>query len=317
MEEMTTELVPITKVNALEIFTTSKLDDYLKAIQDDAENFVGSVETDKGRKQIASKAYGISQEKVRIDKFRKALVAELKELPVKIDKEGKKSRDFLDALAERVREPLTNWEIAEKARKEAEELAKQILEAYEDATKENELFDRQKEIERKEAELKAIEDAKAEKEAKEKAEKERAERELTIAREAKEQAEREAAEKIEAAKRKKIEAETRAKLAQEQAERDKKEALERAEREKKEAIEAAKNKEIARQAEEKRIADEIAKANREDDEKLAKNIAHQRKINREALEDLMKGLPCTTKDIGIKIICLIGKNKIRHITINY
>ena len=315
--ETTTALVTITKENAFEVFTGENLDDYLRAIQEDAESFVGNVETATGRKQIASKAYSIAQEKIKIDDVRKALVADWKNKAKLVDAAGKKARDFLDALKERVREPLTQYEVAEEARIKAEQLAIEIEMDWKSAISEDDLYNRQKEIERKEAELRAIEDAKAEREAKEKAEKERAERELIIAREAKEQAEREAAEKIEAAKREKVEAETRAKLAQEQAERDKKEALERAEREKKEAIEAAKNKEIARQAEEKRIADEIAKANREDDEKLAKNIAHQRKINREALEDLMKGLPCTTKDIGIKIICLIGKNKIRHITINY
>ena len=309
-------IVPITIENALEVFTGEKLDDYLKAIQDDAENFVGSVETDKGRKQIASKAYSIARKKTEIDAVGKALVAEWKSKSDLVDSARKKARDFLDDLKERISEPLDSWKKAEKARKEAEDLEKQILEAYEDATKENKLFDRQKEIERKEAELKAIEDAKAEKEAKEKAEKERAERELRIAKEAKEQAEREAAEKIEAAKREKIEAETRAKLAQEQAERDKKEALERAEREKKEAAEAAKNKEIARQAEEKRQAEAKAKIEREAEEKRAKNLAHQKKINREALEDIMMELQCT-EETGKKIICLIGKNKIRNITINY
>ena len=39
-----TVLAPINNENALEVFTSDKLDDYLKAIEEDALNFVGDTE---------------------------------------------------------------------------------------------------------------------------------------------------------------------------------------------------------------------------------------------------------------------------------
>ena len=171
----TKELVTLTSENALEVFTGEKLDDYLKTIQEDAENFVGSVETATGRKQIASKAYNIAQEKIKIDSIGKALVADWKEKAKLVDASRKKSRDFLDDLKEMVREPLTNWEIAEKKRIAEDELAKEVVKCWESALSEDDLFNRQKEVERKEAELKAIEEEKLAKERAEQEEKERIE----------------------------------------------------------------------------------------------------------------------------------------------
>lgn len=321
-QTITTELVPITKENALEVFTGEKLDDYLKAIQEDAQNFVADIRTANSRKQIASKAYSISKEKVRIDDVGKVLVAKWKENAKLVDKSRKKSRDFLDNLSKEIREPLTDWEKIEKKRVEAEELAKVIKLAYEEALSENDLFDRMKEVERKEAEQAAIEDERIEKERLEQEEKDHLEYEAKVEREAKEKAEQEkqdvidnASKAVETAKRAKIEAQTRAKLTIQKAKRDKKEAEERAEREKAEAVEAAKQAEIDRQAEEKRVAEAKAEAEKKAAEKKAANVAHQRKVNRETLDCFVEN--GIKESLGKDIIKMIVEHKIKNIVMNY
>ena len=301
---MENALVPITKDVAEKFFNSQNIDTCLKAIEKDALNYVGDPTTAKGRKGIVAKASSIASAKVVIDNVGKELNEERKRLTDIVNAERKKARDFLDDLKLKVRKPVTEWEEKEEARLQAERDAIEFEMDWDAALSEDDLYNRKKEIERKEAEIAKQEAERITKETKEREEKERIEREERIAREAKEQAEREAAEKIEAEKQAKVEAENKAKQAAEQAERDKKEALELAEREKREAIEQAKRDEQARIAEEKRKADI-----------KAKNHAHQKKINREALESFIaEGFE---EDEGKNIITLIAKGNIKHISINY
>jgi len=298
------DLIAITKENALEVFTGEKLDDYLKKIEDQAMNFVPDVSSDKGRKQIASAAHTIARIKVETDSLGKALVTDWKQKSKLVDEGRKKSRDFLDDLKSRVREPLTEWEIAEEARLETEALEKEIAEAYDMAKNEDELFERRKEIEAKEAKLKAEEEARLEVERKQREERERAERDERIAIEAKEKAEAEAKEQIESEKRARIEAELKA-------EREAKEAKELAEREKQEAIQH--EKDIAAETERKRIEKEVeAKLIAE---RKAENLQHRKKINNEALDCFLSAN--IQEEQAKMIIGLIASGKIKHITINY
>lgn len=298
------ELMVINKDNAINVFSGDSIDSYLKAIKDDALNLVADPETKKGRDVIISKAHSISKEKVRIDKIGKELTVEMKQKVGLVDSARKKSRDFLDDLKLQVREPVTIWEQAEKDRIEEENQIMIFESDWELAIEENILFNRQKEVERKEAELAAKEAERIEKERLEREEKERIEREARIATEAKERAEREAKERIEAAERAKVEAEQRIQLEKEQAERDKQEAIERVKRE-----------EAAKVAEDKRRIEEKARQDRIVSERKARNIAHQRKVNREALEDFTKN--DIDEELGKKVISLIAKKLIRNITINY
>jgi colicin import membrane protein len=66
--------------------------------------------------------------KVRVDDMGKAYVAQLKELPKVVDAERKRFRDTLDAMADEVRAPLTEYEDREKTRvSEREEWIATIL----------------------------------------------------------------------------------------------------------------------------------------------------------------------------------------------
>ena len=305
----------INKENALEVFTGEKLDDYLKAIKDNAMNFVADIKTPTGRKQIASKAHDIAKEKVRIDEAGKCLVLEWKKRSKIVDDARKKSRDFLDDLKTEVRKPLTVWEEEEEKRIEAEAVAVEIEMAQEEAIVENELFDRRKEIERREAELKAIEEKKLAKEQAEREEKERVEREAKIVKEAKEQAEREAEKKIEAEKRAKFEIELKAKKDAEIAAQEKAEAKELAEREKREAIAKAKFDEQERIAKIEREKEEKLRIEKEIADKKAANVAHQRTINQEAMKCFVSN--GIGEDVAKKIITLIAQKKIKNINIAY
>ena len=76
-----------------------------------------SVDTQEGRKQIASTSAKVSSTKVFIDSIGKDLVSEWKKSSKHVDVQRKRVRDELDALRDSVREPLTKWENAEKERR--------------------------------------------------------------------------------------------------------------------------------------------------------------------------------------------------------
>lgn len=114
---VSTEVVTVPKENALQVFSAEQgLDPYLSQIRAEIDCFVPDVSTAKGRKEIASIAYKVAQSKTALDNVGKDLVAELKEVPKKIDAERKRMRDLLDHWKDEVRAPLNEWEAAEAAR---------------------------------------------------------------------------------------------------------------------------------------------------------------------------------------------------------
>ena len=118
------ELIIIEKQDVMSVFTQR---DLITPLLDKVEHFATleqqDVTTDKGRKDIASMAYRVAQSKTYIEGHGKDLAAELKELPKLVDSNRKYARDFLDALKDRIRKPLDDWE-AEQA---AIQLAEKIL----------------------------------------------------------------------------------------------------------------------------------------------------------------------------------------------
>ncbi|AVD59000.1 hypothetical protein C4E49_06820, partial [Morganella morganii] len=152
---MASELVVIEPATALDLFTApDKVQVLLSGIREKALAEQALLDTDlskaKNRDAIKSLAYKVTQSKTYIDKSGKAVVDELKELPKKVDASRKQCRDELDALSEEIRQPVTAWEDAEKARVAAEELVKQIERDHEEALQMNELHDlRKAEEERK------------------------------------------------------------------------------------------------------------------------------------------------------------------------
>jgi hypothetical protein len=113
----TTDLIEIPKANALEVFSADKgLAPYMAKIRAEIDAFVPDVSTKRGRDAIASIAHKVARSKTALDGVGKDLVAELKELPKKIDASRKQMRDTLDSWKDEVRAPLTAWEQAEEDR---------------------------------------------------------------------------------------------------------------------------------------------------------------------------------------------------------
>lgn len=331
----TTDLVVIEKSSALTVFKSSdQIEEILQKVEREVMSFVPDVTTAKGRKEIASLAYRVAQTKTYLDGLGKDLVAELKEVPKLIDANRKTVRDRLDALRDKARQPVTDWEAEqehvkaeEEARIAAEKMAAQIESDHEIALLLNDKFDR----DAAEAKAEAARQLAALQEELLRQANERARQEA----EAKIQQEREAAAKREAdLQAAKDKAEADAKAAQERAKREAKEAQERtaklaqeareqAEREKQQAIEAeqlkarqeadrikreADQRESDRLAEEKRIADEAAAR--------AANEAHRKTIGTEIVNALMAcaGL---TRPQAIDTLTQIKDGKIPHTRITY
>lgn len=284
-------IVPIKLEPAL-LFTEKGTETIIKEVEKKVKGFKGSVETDKERKEIASFAFKIAKTKTFLETLGKDLVSGEKAKLKIIDGERKRLRDNLDDLKVKVRQPLTEYEEAEKARIEAEKQQLLFELDYEEALGIDDLFNRERELEKKEAEIAKAEEEKRQKEETERLEKERIEREERIKKEAAEKAKRDAKEALERSEREKIE------LAK-QAERDKKQAIQKA------------KDDARREQEEKDRQKALIKA---EEERKAANKNHQKRINREALEDLVTLIP---EDKAKEIIVAIVNTQIRHISINY
>lgn len=351
-----TQLVEVpAKETALQVYSTENgLEPYLQIIKAEIDSFVPDVSTRKGREAIASIAYKVARSKTALDNAGKELVAELKEVPKKIDAERKRMRDLLDAWQTDVRRPLTEWEEAEAARVERHTDAinhmKSLtvgLESFDSASVSNRIAEAEafviddswEEFEAEAHRVKAAslatlrealakreryeaEQAELERLRAEAAAREQKEREERIAREAAEAerlaAERRAQEEREAAARR----ETEAKAAAERRELELRLAAEKAEREKLEAQQRAeqaerdaqRRAEEAAAAERQRQADEQARIEREAAAREA-DKAHKKAINNEALAALIAGgMP---EECAKQAITLIAQRKVPHITINY
>lgn len=324
MSEKENQLVVIEPSKAYDVFTTPNgLVELLAKIDHDALAVAPDLSTATGRKAIASNAYRVAQTKTYLDNLGKEITDKLKELPKLVDANRKYARETLDALRDKVRQPLTNWEeeqeriaAAKKAEEEAAKLREEIERCHELALFMNAEFDREQEEKRKAAEQariererriaeEAAERAKIEAEAKAKAEREEMERKAREAMEAIERATREAIEAAEKAERDRKAAEER--HARELAEREAKAKAdaERAVREERERAEAEQRR-IKAEQDAKAAAEANAAANKE----------HQRKINAAIVAGLVEHSGITEEQAKAVVKAAIT-GKIGRLTINY
>ena len=87
-------------------------------IAEQARSVVPDLSTDKGRKAIASMARKVASSKTAFDAHGKELKEQYTAITSKIDADRKLFRDQCDALRDEIRQPLTDWENAEKYRVE-------------------------------------------------------------------------------------------------------------------------------------------------------------------------------------------------------
>ncbi|EIC84037.1 hypothetical protein [Serratia sp. M24T3] len=303
----TTELsvIEIKPEQAPAIYVANGLDQYLLQIREYARE-APDVTTKKGRDRIGSLALLVGKSKKLIEEPGRSYLKHLKEAVKPAEEELRRFTRECDAIRDAILKPRAEWEAEreriaaakaaeqEKLRIEAEQLAaaevlrKQKEVDHELALLMNTQFDRDAADAQAEAERQRI--AHEEEIKRQAVEQARIDAEQEAKREREESAQREAALKlkVEQEERAKIEVEQKAerekKEASEKVERDKKEALERAEQEKQDAIAAEQRKqqeaEQRRLAEEKRIKDEA--------DKRAANIEHQKNINHQVIAILTK-----------------------------
>jgi hypothetical protein len=340
------ELVVVKPVDVPALFKEGGCDPVLGKLREILNGFEGDVSTAKGRKEIISFSRRFSTMKGMVDGHGKALIEKEKERLKIVDSERKKFRDECDMMRDEARKPVTDWEDAHKKRvadieerieffnrflditylnsehvKKDLDLIKgvDINESFEEfelaATKAKAAV-----VTQLEAKFIVLQNAEKEKAEAERLEKERLE---------KEQKEREEQIAIEAAEKATREAEEKAKLEADEAERKTNEEKERLEKEKLEEklkTEAAEREKLeAKERHDKELADSVKatedRLKREEAEerqrleKLAENKAHRGKINRAAKSALIKeGFGDGEAE---KIITVIAKGLIDHITINY
>ncbi len=355
-EVESTELITLPpRETALQVYSTpGGLDPLIEQIREKVAGTVYDMTTAKGRAECASDAFKVAKSKTAIEKLGKALSAEYKEIPKKIDAERRRAFDALEALQAQVRQPLTDWEQAEEARiakhkagvewfrlraeenrdldsaelrASIEEVGARVVdESWEEFEAEahrmkaralDSLTQALAAREKYEAEQAELARLRAEAEARRiQDEKDR------IAREAAERATREAEAKAQAEREAAAKREAQANAAAEQAERDRLEAIERqkqaearAEAEKLAAEQRAKEAaEAARLAELKRQADEKA-AEEAAQRKREADKQHKASINNAALSAFVEnGLP---EECAKQAVVLIAKGLIPAVRIHY
>jgi len=187
-----TDLIKVEELDATALFAkTEAVQPLLDKIAEAVKRHVPDVETDAGRKAIASLARKVASSKVILDDLGKDHVAALKTRTKAVDVVRKHIRDTLDKLRDDTRQPLTEYEAQIEAQAEAERLAAEIEVAWDEAHAEEDLREREKVVREKEAEIARVQaeiDAKAAAEKAraeaEQAEKDRIAREARIAEEA-------------------------------------------------------------------------------------------------------------------------------------
>lgn len=308
------ETVTIEKAPA--IFGKNDLNRFVEAVRAEVIDEVPDLSTDKGRKRIASVAATVARSKTAVEGVGRAYLKQLKDIPKVIEKELREFEAAMNEIRDQVRKPLTEYENAETARKDAIEDAIQgIVDLGTLHGGENSIQIRQKQADLEaliinaetyqerleEAEQKrkfyisamAAPLAKAQTDEHNAAEHERLRKELAA---------RDEQDRIREAAAKAVEEERQRAAQQQQAQRDEdarklREADERAQRAEqgRQAVErqaqqerdqAAQREEQARLQERQRQEQETAEQKRLDDERAA-NRAHCGAINKAALDALM------------------------------
>lgn len=293
MDEKAIARIEYRQDESVKIFVENDIQMILDEIQRQVLNQIPDVSTVDGRTDIASRAYFVSKQKVKLDALGKELVSEWKDKARAVDNVRKQAREFLDVLRKKVRQPLTDWEAAEAYLAKAKKLAAEVAIAHKNAIEENYIFDRTRDLREREEELLRKEKRAISLRLEEEMLEKRKERERIIKADAKREAEREAQKRIDAVLHEKAE------------------AVVRAEQAKIDAIKAERDRAAREKAlEESERAKAKIKAARQ-----AADLQHRRKINNEALAGFSKN--GISIELGKKIIGLIARGHIPYINIKY
>lgn len=104
--------------NAPAIYIAGGLTQFFDAVQAEVTVEVPDLTTRKGRERIASLAAKVSKSKAAVEKPGRDYLKRLKEMPKVVEAELREFVTKMDSLRDATRQPLTEWEEAEQARKD-------------------------------------------------------------------------------------------------------------------------------------------------------------------------------------------------------
>jgi colicin import membrane protein len=316
MSNNTYDLVTVSNTtDALVVFGGDNVSKMLADLENEVSSVVPDLSTAKGRKEIASLAYKVSQSKTALDGLGKDLIFDWNKMVKSVNSERKEIRDRLDALRDSVKAPLVEWQRVEDEKVAIAELEKAVLEAHEIALPENDLFDREREMARKEAEAEIAAEAQRQQEESKRVESERAERESTLVKEAEERAIKQAEENSLLEKERNRLQIAEAKASEERAIRDKEDAARAFEERRILDIKQAEDRvrQEAYDSEQARLLAVKQEAERAELKAADKN--HRAGINNEILASLVN--IGASEALAKTIITSSAKGLINHLTINY
>ncbi|WP_028941784.1 hypothetical protein [Pseudomonas vranovensis] len=106
----------ISEDNAPAIYVAGGLKQFIEIAKSEVEGEVPDLTTRKGRERIASLAAKVSKSKSAVEKPGRDYLRRLKEMPKVVETELREFVTEMDALRDRVRQPLNDWQAAEDAR---------------------------------------------------------------------------------------------------------------------------------------------------------------------------------------------------------
>lgn len=121
---MATKVIKIEEIsadNAPTIYVSGGLTQFYEAVKAEVTGEVPDLKTAKGRARIASLAAKVSSSKAAVEKPGRDYLKRLKEMPKVVEGELKVFVDSMNALRDETRKPLTEWEAADVARRDAHE----------------------------------------------------------------------------------------------------------------------------------------------------------------------------------------------------
>lgn len=326
--------------DALTVFESERVDEFMKAIREEALSLVSDPTTAKGREEIRSQAHKVSKCKTHLVKLANDSIEHHRAIVKAVTSERIRMETELNDLRDEVKAPAVEWENKEKLRKERHEKGLEVISAFTARDecgnlKPSELI--AQDIE----ELENLEIGESWEEYQERAEarkhavleklkkdleaaKAQEDKDRELARLRKEAEERETAERARLAEeqRKKEEAERKEReereaiRRQEEAELRERETKERIEREKQEAIKAERERiererrEEEHRKEEARKAAEAAVVKRQADEK------HRASVRKQAANGLLSALALKESECAA-IVTAIEKGEIPHVSIKF
>lgn len=108
----------ISEENAPTIFVAGGLSRFIDSVKDEVCAEVPDLTTKKGRDRIASLSSTVSKRKAAVEKPGRDYLRHIKSLPKVVEDELREFVITMNTLRDQVRKPLTDWEIAEQARKD-------------------------------------------------------------------------------------------------------------------------------------------------------------------------------------------------------